>query len=94
MKAFTQLASQFDWIVVDSTPMLPIIDVNLSSGLVDGTPLVVRKGLAPVKALEKGLQALDHPRLIGMVMNEASGSDQANYEGQYYRAHKPAVGGR
>jgi protein-tyrosine kinase len=83
MKAFAQLAGQFEWIVVDSTPMLPIVDVNLWSRLVDGTLLVVREGIAPVKALKKGLQALDHPRLIGVVMNDASGPDQAYYDGQY-----------
>ena len=87
-KAFAQLASQFEWVVVDSTPMLPIIDVNLWSRLVDGTLLVVREGVAPMKALKKGLQALDHPKLIGVVMNEASGSDQANYENQYYGTGK------
>jgi capsular exopolysaccharide synthesis family protein len=87
-KALAQLASQFEWIVVDSTPMLPIVDVNLWSRLVDGTLLVVREGVAPMKALKKGLQALDNPKLIGVVMNEASGSDQANYEGQYYGASK------
>ncbi len=86
VKAFTQLASQFEWIVVDSTPMLPIIDANLWSRLVDGTLLVVREGLAPVKALKKGLQALDHPKLIGVVINEASGSDQMDYDGKYYGA--------
>jgi len=87
-KAFSRLVGQFDWIVVDSTPMLPIVDVNLWSRLVDGTLLVIREGVAPVKALKKGLQALDHPKLIGVVMNEASGSDQANYEGQYYGTSK------
>lgn len=86
VKAFAQLASQFEWIVVDSTPMLPIVDVNLWSRLVDGTLLVVREGLAPIKALKKGLQALDQPKLIGVVMNDASGSDQVNYDGQYYGA--------
>jgi receptor protein-tyrosine kinase len=84
VKAFTQLTSEFEWTVVDSTPMLPIVDVNLWSKLVDGTLLVVREGVAPVRALKRGLQALDHPKLIGVVMNEASGSDQANYYGQYY----------
>jgi capsular exopolysaccharide synthesis family protein len=88
-KAVAQLASQFEWVVVDSTPMLPIVDVNLWSRLVDGTLLVVREGVAPMKALKKGLQALDHPKLIGVVMNEASGSDQANYENQYYGTGKP-----
>src|SRR5439155_6343138 len=93
VKAFTQLASQFEWVVVDSTPMLPIVDVNLWSILVDGTLLVVREGLVPVKALKKGLQALDHPnKLIGVVMNEASGPDQINYDGRYYGVRKPEPG--
>jgi protein-tyrosine kinase len=83
-KAFRRLASQFEWIVVDSTPMLPIVDVNLWSRLLDGTLLVVREGMAPVKALKRGLQALDNPKLIGVVVNEATEFDQVGYPGQYY----------
>jgi capsular exopolysaccharide synthesis family protein len=94
--AFSQLANSFDWIVVDSTPMLPIIDVNLWSRLVDGTLLVVREGVAPVKALKKGLESLDHPKLIGVVVNEASQSDQESYEGDYYsaQAHRGKATGK
>ena len=83
-KAFRRLADQFEWVVVDSTPMLPIVDVNLWSRLLDGTLLVVREGVAPVKALKRGLQALDHPKLIGVVVNEAAETNQAGYAGQYY----------
>jgi protein-tyrosine kinase len=83
-KAFTQLASQFEWIVVDSTPMLPIVDVNLWSRLMDGTLLVVREGVTLVKELKRGLQALDQPKLIGVVVNDATEFDQVGYEGQYY----------
>jgi Mrp family chromosome partitioning ATPase len=68
--------------------MLPVIDANLWSRLVDGTLLVVREGLAPLKALKKGLQSLDHPKLIGVVVNEASEFDQVEYAGQYYGARK------
>ncbi len=87
-EAFAELAGQFDWIVVDSTPMLPVIDANLWSKLVDGTLLVVREGVAPLKALKKGLQSLDHPKLIGVVVNDASDFDQIDYDGQYYGARK------
>jgi capsular exopolysaccharide synthesis family protein len=87
-EAFTELRSEFDWIVVDSTPMLPVIDANLWSRLVDGTLLVVREGVAPLKALKKGLQSLDHPKLIGVVVNEASDFDQIDYDGQYYGVRK------
>jgi len=87
-ETFKQLVGQFDWIVVDSTPMLPVIDANLWSKLVDGTLLVVREGVAPLKALKKGLQSLDHPKLIGVVVNEASEFDQLDYDGQYYGPRK------
>jgi succinoglycan biosynthesis transport protein ExoP len=90
-ESFAQLTGRFEWIVVDSTPMLPIVDVNLWSKLVDGTLLVVREGLTPIKALKKGLAALDRPNLIGVVINEASGSDQENYDGHYYGARNPAA---
>jgi protein-tyrosine kinase len=87
-EGFAHVAGQFDWVIVDSTPMLPIVDANLWARLVDGTLLVVREGLTPVKALKKGLQALNHPKLIGVVLNEALERDEANYEGQYYGAPK------
>jgi capsular exopolysaccharide synthesis family protein len=87
-EAFALLAASFDWVVVDSTPMLPIIDANLWSRLVDGTLLVVREGMAPVKTLKKGLESLDHPKLIGVVVNETSEFDQGRYGDQYYGARK------
>jgi len=83
-EAFTKLGASFDWIVVDSTPMLPMVDANLWSRLVDGTLLVVREGVAPIRALEKGFKSLDNPKLLGMVLNEASEFDHTNYADQYY----------
>jgi capsular exopolysaccharide synthesis family protein len=85
-EAFVRLSGWFDWTVVDSTPMLPIIDANLWSRLLDGTLLVVREGVTPVKNLKKGLQALDHPKLIGVVLNETSECDHSKYGGYYYGA--------
>jgi protein-tyrosine kinase len=83
-ETFTKLGSWFDWIVVDSTPMLPTVDANLWSRLVDGSLLVVREGVASIKSLKKGLEGLDNPKWIGMVLNEASEFDQMHYAEQYY----------
>jgi capsular exopolysaccharide synthesis family protein len=87
---FTKLSGSFDWIVVDSTPVLPTADVNLWARLVDGMLLVVRAGVAPVEALKKGLASLDNPKLVGIVLNEASEFGQSEYAGQYYGTPKPA----
>jgi len=77
-EAFAQFSRQFDWIVVDSAPMISAVAVNLWSRLVDGTLLVVREGVAPVKALKKGLASLDNPKLVGVVFNETSELDRAS----------------
>jgi len=85
-EAFNWLTQHFDWIVVDSTPMLPIADVNLWSRLVDGSLLVVREGVAPREAVKRGMQALDNPKFVGAVINGASKADKGYYAGGYYGA--------
>ena len=82
-ETFARLAGSFDWIIVDSTPLLPTADVNLWARLVDGMLLVVRAGAAPVKALRKGLASLDNPKLVGVVLNEATDFDQNKYSDHY-----------
>jgi capsular exopolysaccharide synthesis family protein len=87
-EAFVRLTAAFDWVVVDSTPMSPIVDVNLWSRMVDGAVLVVREGVAPIKALKMGINGLDNPKWLGMILNEASEFDRANYSDQYYGVAK------
>ncbi len=93
-KAFAQFARSFDWIVVDSTPLLPMADVNLWSRWVDGTLLVVREGVAPISALRKGLAGLDNAKLIGVVLNEASEFDRATYYDGHYGSRKNGANGQ
>jgi capsular exopolysaccharide synthesis family protein len=87
-ETFVRLASWFDWVVVDSTPILPVIDANLWSRMVDGSLLVVREGVTPIRALKKGFESLNNPKLVGMVLNEASEFDRANYGDQYYALNR------
>jgi capsular exopolysaccharide synthesis family protein len=77
-KAFAQLTAQFEWIVVDSTPMSPVVDASLWSRVVDGTLLVVREGVASLKILKNGVQSFDQPKWVAVVMNEASEFDGAD----------------
>jgi capsular exopolysaccharide synthesis family protein len=88
VKAFQKMAGQFDWIVVDSIPLSPIVDVNVWSRLVDGTLLVLREGMAPDKALQEGLRSLDPPKLVGVLLNEATAFDELKYAGEFYVSPK------
>lgn len=64
--------------------MLPVADANIWSRIVDGSLLVVREGIASVIGIKKGLESLDNLKLIGIVLNESSESDQVGYGYSYY----------
>jgi capsular exopolysaccharide synthesis family protein len=76
-----QLASLFDWIIVDSPPILPLADTSVWTRLVDGMFLVTREGTTKKRLLERGLKALDSGKLIGALLNCAQTS---TYNSYYY----------
>lgn len=93
-QAFARLGGEFEWVIVDSTPMLPVVDVNLWSRCVDGALLVVREGVSPVKILQAGLRSLDNPKWAGVVVNDADEFDHANYHCRYYAGEpRPRIPG-
>jgi capsular exopolysaccharide synthesis family protein len=79
------LNSWFDWIVIDSPPVLPMVDTSLWARFVDGILLVTRNGTTRKRKLQKGLEALDPNKLIGALLN-ASKSTRDGYDYYYGRA--------
>jgi capsular exopolysaccharide synthesis family protein len=77
-EALFQVDGAFDWIIVDSPPLLPFVDANLWSRLLDGTLLVVREGVTSASDLKKGLEAMDTINLLGVVLNDASDCGHGN----------------
>jgi Mrp family chromosome partitioning ATPase len=77
-----QLAAYFDWIVIDSPPILPLADASVWMRQADGILLVTRQGITEKKQLQKGLEALDSAKVLGALMNGAIASE---YSGYYYR---------
>jgi capsular exopolysaccharide synthesis family protein len=49
-----QLASWFDWVIIDSPPVLPLADTSLWMRLADGILLVAREGVTQKRQLQKG----------------------------------------
>ena len=78
-----QLSTLFDWIVVDSPPLLPLADTTVWARLTDGTLLVAREGKSQKKQLQRGLEALKTSDLLGVVLNGCSHSDNENYYQRY-----------
>ena len=78
-----QLAAWFDWIIIDSPPVLPMADTSIWMRLADGVLLVTRQGTTEKQQLQKGLAALDSTKLLGALLN---GSMASAYSGYYYRS--------
>jgi capsular exopolysaccharide synthesis family protein len=78
-----QLSTMFDWIVVDSPPLLPLADTTVWARLTDGTLLVAREGKTEKAPLLRGLEILKKADLLGVVLNGCSSSDYQNYYQRY-----------
>ncbi len=80
----TTLNSWFDWIVIDSPPVLPLVDTSIWARLADGILLVTRQGTTRKGKLQKGLEALDPSKLIGTLLNSRQNTND-NYD--YYSGY-------
>jgi capsular exopolysaccharide synthesis family protein len=82
----TTLGSWFDWIVIDSPPVLPLIDTSVWARLADGILLVARRGITRKRKLQKGVEALDTHKVIGALLN-SSRSAVDGYDYYYGYGH-------
>jgi capsular exopolysaccharide synthesis family protein len=64
-----QLTAWFDWIVIDSPPLLPLADTTIWMRLADGILLVTRQGKTEKQQLRRGLEVLESAKLIGTLLN-------------------------
>jgi receptor protein-tyrosine kinase len=66
-----ELRSHFDWVIIDSPPLLFAADGNLLATMCDGTILVVRIGTTTFDSVTRALQSLCENNVLGIVVNGA-----------------------
>jgi protein-tyrosine kinase len=82
--AFLQEARrQFDYIVLDTPPLVPVPDSRLIADWADGFVMIVAAHRTPRPLLEEALNLMNPKKLIGIVFN---GDDRplSGYYGYYY----------
>jgi protein-tyrosine kinase len=76
-----QVAPYFDWIIVDSSPVLPVSDaVNLARSC-DGVLLVARAGITKFPVAQRAQSELKAANILGFVLNAVEETPQV---GGYY----------
>ena len=77
-----QLSPCFDWILIDSPPVIPLTDSLSLQQHADASLLVVRAGQTPREAVEQTIELLGKKNILGIVLNGVEARDHLYY--QYY----------
>lgn len=71
----------FDFVILDSPPVIPVHDSNLLADLCDGTLFVVRAGVTDGDLALRGAAEFEKKNLLGVVLNGVG--SEATYGGYY-----------
>lgn len=87
-ESLTLYQQHYDYILIDSPPIMPVSDALLLSTVVDGVVLVARGQQTPRHIVQKALTRLEYARakILGVVLNgvDLKSGDYSDYEGLYY----------
>ncbi len=63
------LKAEYDYVIIDSPPILPLADVNILTKIVDGLLLVVRAGKTPKDIVIKAVNSVSQDDILGIILN-------------------------
>ena len=82
-----RLPSLFNWVILDTPPLLFAADANLLSTLTHGLLLVVRMGVTTIDSVTRAIGSLCQNNMLGVVVNAADKSElysKYTYYHSYY----------
>lgn len=85
--ALKSAAKFFDWIVIDSPPILPLADTTILAPLCDTTLLIVHANATPSKLIKSAIQTLGRDRFCGIVLNRVPDLMSSTYYYYYHHNH-------
>ena len=97
-KIFEQLRQTFDYVIVDLSPLAPVVDVRVMTPLIDSFVFVVEWGRTKIDVAEHALSNAPgvHDNLLGVVLNKvnmnAFGRYESHREGYYFNRYYTRYG--
>jgi receptor protein-tyrosine kinase len=82
-----QLPSVFNWVLLDSPPLLFAADASLLATVTDGTVLVVRIGVTTIDSVTRAMQSLCENNVLGIVANGARAGELYSKYTYYYSSY-------
>jgi succinoglycan biosynthesis transport protein ExoP len=94
---FKRLRESYDYVIVDLSPLAPVVDVRSTTGLVDSYIFVIEWGKTKIGVVEQALSTSRgiYENLLGIVLNKVDVKLLSRYEGdssdyyhdRYYRRY-------
>jgi capsular exopolysaccharide synthesis family protein len=88
LETIREMAKVYDFVILDSAPILPLTDSVILSRYVDGVVLVIKGGTTPRKVAKDARARLEAvgARVLGAILNDVdvTGGDYYYYSKYYY----------
>lgn len=84
-----QLPAVFNWIIMDTPPLLFAADANLMATLAHATVIVVRIGSTTIDSVTRAMQSLCQNNVIGIVVNGARRGELYSKYTYYHSYYMP-----
>jgi succinoglycan biosynthesis transport protein ExoP len=83
-KLFERLRNDFDYVVVDLSPLVPVVDVRSSSSFVDSYILVVKWGATSIDTVQRALHSAKavYDKVIGVALNKVDIDSLGRFDGE------------
>jgi len=92
-RLFDLLRTSYEYIIVDLSPLAPVVDVRATTGLIDFYVLLIEWGHTKIEVVQQALKEARevHDNVLGVVLNKVDMkviSQYEGYRGEYYNNHK------
>ena len=84
-KLLDRMAPLFDWVILDSAPVLPVSDAGVLGNLCDGVLLVVLAGSTRFDDARRVCREFREKNLMGVVLNDADEGAAYSAYSYYYQ---------
>ena len=87
MDFLNSLRDHFDWVVIDTPPVMAVADASVVAHHATGVVFVIRAEMVSRFAAQTAIEQLENTRanIIGAVLNRVDLDRQAYYYSKYYR---------
>ncbi len=87
-------AESYDWVIVDSPPIMALADATMIAPLCDTVLLVVRVNSTPAKLVNETINRIGRDRICGVVLNRQKQMSSSRYYYQYYYGKSKGKGNK